>query len=108
LIRVPWLLVDVLPLLCRSCKKLVRNVCSAAVPLVVVGASEPLDVPALLEFPAVLVELAAPDALVVDPPRSPTNLENALLKSDMVLADRFDGLPDAAAVLPTTSLLVMS
>jgi len=96
--------VDELPLFCRSCSKLDRNVCKAAVPLLV------LLVELVLEPPDALAEPVVPvvDALVVVPPRSLISCENAVLKSDMALADRLEGVPDAAEVLPITSLLVMS
>jgi len=74
----------------------------------VLGVLAVLEVPALAEA---VVELAVPvlvDALVVVPPRSLISFENALLRFERVPADKFEGDPDAAAVLPSTSLLVMS
>ena len=87
------------PLFCRFCKKPVRKDCSAAMPVSVASLTSVLSLAAadaLALVAAAEVELAAvPDVV---PPRLATRVENALLKVESVLADKFDGAPAALDV----------
>jgi hypothetical protein len=114
-------LVDVLGPFCKSCRKLLRNDCSAAVPdwpeaAELVGAAV---VPAAAVLGAAVVAEAVPPAAadapplladvdVVVPPRSVISLENAVFSAATVLADTPEDEPEAAVVALTSSLSLKS
>ena len=101
----PRVLVDVEPL-CRSCKKLERKDCSAAV-LSVVPVDDELEDTAALEDAAEDDEAALelPDVV---PPKSAINFENAVFKSEMTVEDTVEGALFVADVFVTSSLLLRS
>jgi hypothetical protein len=95
-------LVEVLEPLCRSCTKLLKKDCSAAVPAwaeALVGLLES----GVAEAPVVLVEVPA-----VVPPKSVISLENAAFNALSVLADTLEDEPEAADVALTSWLLLKS
>ena len=110
----PRVLVDVEPL-CRSCKKLERKDCSAAV-LAEVSADDELDE---LDEADVVDEVDEPEDAADDdepvlelpdvvPPRSSINFENAVFKSEITLEDTVEGAPSAVDVSVISSLLLKS
>lgn len=106
LTTLPRVLVE-LPPPSRSCRKLPKNDCSAAVPLVAPPAAVLPD--ALVVAAEVAVPVAAGEVpSVVEPPRSLINLVNAVFRVETVPAERFDDEPDAAALLLTSALFVKS
>jgi hypothetical protein len=115
-------LVGVLGPFCRSCKKLLRNDCSAAVPdwpeaaelvgaavvpaaAAVLGAAVVAEavLPAAVDAPLLLADV---DEVV--PPKSVISLENAVFSAATVLADTPEDEPAAAVVALTSSLSLKS
>jgi hypothetical protein len=117
---VPRVLDGVEPV-CRSCKKLDRKDCRAAVLL-----PESVDVPDAAPAAAVVdpvavdpvdavdaVDVADGDVPVLEvpevvPPRSAINFENAAFNAEIVLDETVEGAPSAVEVSVSNSLLLKS
>ena len=87
---------------CRSCKKLLKKDCKAAVPDWADAVAVPVE-PVVAEAPVVLVGVPA-----VVPPKSVISLENAVFNAVRVLADTLEDEPEAADVALTSWLLLKS
>ncbi len=87
---------------CRSCKKLLKKDCKAAVPDWADAVAVPVE-PVVAEAPAGVVD----DPAVV-PPKSVISLENAVFNAVRVLADTLEDEPEAADVALTSWLLLKS
>jgi hypothetical protein len=102
---------------CRSCKKLERKACRAAV-LLVESVDVPDDAAAAVVDPVAVDPADAVDAADEDdpvlevpevvPPRSAINFEKAAFNAEIVLDETVDGAPSAVDVSVSNSLLLRS
>jgi hypothetical protein len=86
LIVPPRALTELVPLLCRSLRKLFKNDCKAAVPVV----SDVLVAAVVVAPDALDASVEEPEPLELPPVRAVTSVLNAVLRDDKLLEDRPD------------------